>query len=112
MKILKALKYFDLPKNAMNDIQSKASQLIQANSITGTLCFSVHPLDYLSIIGRVVILSMEIIEQVIYHICLILQQLYVICVERIMLSCLYFQMMSLGILKNGEFYYSSQISKI
>ena len=49
MKILKALKYFDLPKNAMNDIQSKASQLIQANSITGTLCFSVHPLDYLSI---------------------------------------------------------------
>ena len=49
MKILKALKYFDLPKNAMNDIQSKASQLIQANSITGSLCFSVHPLDYLSI---------------------------------------------------------------
>ena len=49
MKILKALKYFDLPKNALNDIQSKASQLIQENSITGTLCFSVHPLDYLSV---------------------------------------------------------------
>lgn len=32
----------------LDDIQTRASQIIQENVITGTLCFSVHPLDYLS----------------------------------------------------------------
>lgn len=49
MKLLKAFKYFveDDPVK-LNEYQMKASNLIQQNKIEGTLCFSVHPLDYLS----------------------------------------------------------------
>ena len=48
-KLVKAFKYFIEDKEALNDMQSKASQIIQENKVEGTLCFSVHPLDYLSI---------------------------------------------------------------
>ena len=50
MKIVKAFKYFISDnKEKLNDIQSHASRIIQETKITGTLCFSIHPLDYLSI---------------------------------------------------------------
>lgn len=49
MKILRAFKYFCTDKDLLNDIQSVASMAIQNDKITGTLCLSVHPLDYLSI---------------------------------------------------------------
>lgn len=48
-KLIKAFKYFIKNETELNEIQSKASQLIQENKIEGTLCFSVHPLDYISI---------------------------------------------------------------
>lgn len=48
MKLLKAFKYFEPNKAALRNIQDMASQIIQENKIKGTLCFSVHPLDYLS----------------------------------------------------------------
>lgn len=47
-KLIKAFKNFVDGKNALTDIQNRASMLIQENTIHGTLCFSVHPLDYLS----------------------------------------------------------------
>ena len=47
-KLIKAFKNFVDGKNALTDIQNRASQLIQEDTVTGTLCFSVHPLDYLS----------------------------------------------------------------
>lgn len=49
MKILKAFKYFCTNKDLLNDIQSVASMAIQNDKITGILCMSVHPLDYLSV---------------------------------------------------------------
>lgn len=48
MKLLKAFKYFEFNPTTLRNIQDMASQLIQENKIKGTLCFSVHPLDYLS----------------------------------------------------------------
>ena len=48
MKLIKAFKFFESNKQALRDMQDIASQLIQENSIKGTLCFSVHPLDFLS----------------------------------------------------------------
>ena len=48
MKLLKAFKFFETNKSALRNIQDMASQIIQENKIKGTLCFSVHPLDYLS----------------------------------------------------------------
>lgn len=48
MKIIKAFKYFVDDKEKLIEIQNKASMLIQEDKTTGTLCFSVHPLDYLS----------------------------------------------------------------
>ena len=49
MKLLKAFKYFCDDKDLLNDIQSIASMAIQNDKVTGTLCMSVHPLDYLSV---------------------------------------------------------------
>lgn len=46
-KLIKSFKHFT-DGRALDDIQTRASQIIQENVITGTLCFSVHPLDYLS----------------------------------------------------------------
>lgn len=48
MKLLKAFKFFEPNKTALRNIQDMASQIIQENKIKGTLCFSVHPLDFLS----------------------------------------------------------------
>ena len=48
MKLLKAFKFFENDKIALRKIQDMASNIIQENKIKGTLCFSVHPLDYLS----------------------------------------------------------------
>lgn len=48
MKLLKAFKYFEFDSKVLRNIQDMASQLIQENKIKGTLCFSVHPLDFLS----------------------------------------------------------------
>lgn len=48
MKLIKAFKFFENNKATLRSIQDCASQLIQENKIKGTLCFSVHPLDFLS----------------------------------------------------------------
>ena len=48
MKLIKAFKFFEFNKKTLRSIQDMASQLIQENKIKGTLCFSVHPLDFLS----------------------------------------------------------------
>lgn len=49
-KLIKAFKYFITDdKKMLFDLQNEASRLIQENKIEGTLCFSVHPLDFLSV---------------------------------------------------------------
>jgi hypothetical protein len=48
MKLIKAFKFFENNKQALRDMQDIASQMIQENCVKGTLCFSVHPLDFLS----------------------------------------------------------------
>lgn len=49
MKLLKAFKFFEEDPVVLNKLQSAASMIIQENKIEGTLCLSVHPLDYLSL---------------------------------------------------------------
>jgi len=49
MKVLKALKLFPVSEDLIKEIQQKASMVMQRDKVKGTLCFSVHPLDYLSI---------------------------------------------------------------
>lgn len=49
MKFSKALKYFVSDEKALEKMQIEYSQIIQEDRIKGTLCFSIHPLDYLSI---------------------------------------------------------------
>lgn len=48
MKLIKSFKFFVEDKEQLNEIQSRASMIIQENSVSGTLCLSVHPLDFLS----------------------------------------------------------------
>lgn len=48
-KLLKAFKHFIQNKDVLKEIQDKASMVIQEDKIKGKLCFSVHPLDYLSL---------------------------------------------------------------
>lgn len=48
MKLIKAFKYFEKDKKKLQMIQDMASQVVQENKIKGKLCFSVHPLDFLS----------------------------------------------------------------
>ena len=48
MKIVKAFKYFEKNERLLEQFQIKASQIIQEDKIEGTLCLSVHPLDFLS----------------------------------------------------------------
>ena len=48
-KLIKAFKNFVDNPVMLRKIQDEASLLIQENVVTGKLCFSVHPLDYLSI---------------------------------------------------------------
>ena len=49
MKLVKAFKFFEKDEQILTHIQNQASQIIQEDKIEGTLCFSVHPLDFLSI---------------------------------------------------------------
>lgn len=48
MKLIKAFKFFEKDKHMLETMQDYASRIIQENKIEGTLCFSVHPLDFLS----------------------------------------------------------------
>lgn len=47
-KLIKAFKYFEDDKKTLHSLQDYASRIIQGNKIEGKLCFSVHPLDFLS----------------------------------------------------------------
>lgn len=47
-KIIKLFKFFENNEDILKDIQNEASRLVQEDCITGYLCFSVHPLDFLS----------------------------------------------------------------
>lgn len=49
MKIIKAFRYFEKDNHILRIVQDRASRLIQEQEITGELCFSVHPLDFLSL---------------------------------------------------------------
>lgn len=48
-KIIKDFKYYIHDKELCRRLQDKASMLIQEDKVTGTLCLSIHPLDYLSL---------------------------------------------------------------
>lgn len=48
MKLVKAFKFFESDKKVLEDLQNRASMIIQEDKIEGYLCFSVHPLDFLS----------------------------------------------------------------
>lgn len=48
MKLVKAFKYFEKNKDVLYDLQNLASRVIQEDKLTGHLCISVHPLDFLS----------------------------------------------------------------
>lgn len=47
-KIIRAFKYFETNEKVLDQLQTQASMIIQENKVSGILCFSVHPLDYLS----------------------------------------------------------------
>lgn len=47
-KIIRAFKMFESDSRALADLQNQASMIIQEDKVTGTLCFSVDPLDFLS----------------------------------------------------------------
>lgn len=47
-KIIKAFKYFISSESLLRTLQDEASMIIQQNKLEGTLCLSVHPLDFLS----------------------------------------------------------------
>ena len=47
-KVVKAFKFFEKNAEILKQLQSEASRIIQENVVSGYLCFSVHPLDFLS----------------------------------------------------------------
>lgn len=47
-KLIRSFKHFVNNPTLLRKIQDEASQVLQQNKITGRLCFSVHPLDFLS----------------------------------------------------------------
>ena len=47
-KLVKSFKHFEDNPELLEHFQSLASQIIQEDKIEGTLCMSVHPLDFLS----------------------------------------------------------------
>lgn len=47
-KIIRAFKYFEKDLRVLEDLQNQASMIIQEDKISGMLCFSVHPLDFIS----------------------------------------------------------------
>lgn len=48
MKLSKAFKYFVTDEETLRVIQDVYSEVIQRNKVSGKLCISIHPLDYLS----------------------------------------------------------------
>lgn len=48
-KLVKAFKHFINNERSLTSIQNEASRIIQEDKIEGTLCLSIHPLDFLSI---------------------------------------------------------------
>lgn len=48
-KVVKAFKFFEKNIDLLKQLQNEASRIIQENIVSGYLCFSVHPLDYLSL---------------------------------------------------------------
>ena len=48
MKLSKSFKFFEKNSRHLEEIQNMASRIMQENKVEGTLCFSVHPLDFLS----------------------------------------------------------------
>lgn len=48
MKLVKSFKFFEQDKKTLEELQNRASMIIQEDKIEGYLCFSVHPLDFLS----------------------------------------------------------------
>lgn len=48
MKLLRAFKFFESDTYVLEQLQNAASMIIQEDKIEGTLCLSVHPLDFLS----------------------------------------------------------------
>ena len=48
MKLIKSFKFFIDDKNLLREVQDCASTYMQQQKLTGKLCFSVHPLDFLS----------------------------------------------------------------
>lgn len=49
MKLVKAFKYFEDNPVLLSEVQNQASMIIQEDKVRGTLCFSVHPLDFLTL---------------------------------------------------------------
>ena len=47
-KLMKCFKFFVKDKETRESFINEASRIIQLNKVEGTLCFSVHPLDFLS----------------------------------------------------------------
>lgn len=47
-KLIRSFKYFIEDKDLLCEIQNKASMIVQKTKVTGKLCLSIHPLDYLS----------------------------------------------------------------
>lgn len=48
MKLAKSFKFFVEDEKILDNIQTTYSRIVQEDKIEGVLCFSVHPLDYLS----------------------------------------------------------------
>lgn len=48
-RLVKAFRHFVEDNRSLTDIQNEASRIIQEDKIEGTLCLSVHPLDFLSL---------------------------------------------------------------
>ena len=48
MRLIRAFKFFEKDPNRLRAIQDYASTYIQENKIKGTLCLSVHPIDFLT----------------------------------------------------------------
>ena len=48
-KIIKSFKYFEENSEVLRELQDKAAMILQQDKIKGELCFSVHPLDFLSL---------------------------------------------------------------
>lgn len=52
-KITKAFKHFISDKNVLTEIQNRVSVILQEDTITGKICFSIHPLDFLSMSNNI-----------------------------------------------------------